>query len=221
MSDYIETADLCERYEQIYTGALTDVMDDLGLVDQTLDPSISPLTDGMRTAGIAYPVVGRPNHGIDDEENIRNILRMFGDAPEDSVLMYDTNDDRSAHIGELSVTSLKARGCRGAVVDGGARDVAYILERDFPVFARYNTPADAVPRWEILEWGVETVVGGVHVAPGDVVVGDDDGVVVVPETDREEVLHEAESLVDTENEVRDAVRNGELPIDAYEKYGEF
>jgi regulator of RNase E activity RraA len=221
MGDSLDTGEMCDRYEQIYTGALTDVLDDFGLVDQTLDPSIAPLADDMRTAGVAYPVVGRPNCGIDGEENIRNILRMFGDAPADSVLMYDTNDDRSAHIGELSVTSLKARGCRGAVVDGGARDVAYILERDFPVFARYNTPADAVPRWEILEWGVETVVGGVEVAPGDVVVGDVDGVVVIPESHREEILREAETLVDTENEVRNAVRDGALPIDAYEEYGEF
>lgn len=221
MADSIETSELCERYEQIYTGALTDVMDERGFADQTLDPSIAPLTDGMRTAGIAYPVVGRPNRDVDDEENIRNLLRMFGEAPENSVLVYDTNAERSAQIGELSVTSLKARGCRGAVVDGGARDVAYILERDFPVFARYNTPADAVPRWEILEWDVGTVVGGVEVTPGDVVVGDVDGVVVVPAAVKEAVLREAESLVDTENEVRDAVRDGELPIDAYEKYGEF
>jgi regulator of RNase E activity RraA len=139
----------------------------------------------------------------------------------EDVRLYDTNDDRSAHIGELSVTSLDARGCRGAVIDGGARDVGYILDTDFPVFARYNTPADAVPRWEILEWGVETVAGGVRVAPGDVVVGDVDGVVVVPEAVREAVLREAEDLVDTESEVRDAVRDGVLPLAAYEEHGEF
>ncbi|QCC49375.1 RraA family protein [Halobellus limi] len=221
MTSDIETPELCERYERLYTGALTDVLDDHDIVDQTLHPDIAPLTQDMRTAGVAYPVVGRPNRAVDDEENIRNILEMFGDAPEDSVLMYDTNDDRAAHIGELSVTSLKARGCRGAVVDGGARDVAYILERDFPVFARYNTPADAVPRWEILDWGVDAVVGGIEVSPGDVVVGDVDGVVVVPEAVREEILLEAEELVDTENEVREAVRDGTLPINAYDEFGEF
>lgn len=221
MVDDIEISELCERYEQLYTGALTDVLDDRGMVDQTLDPEIAPLTDGTRMAGIAYPIVGRPNWAVDEEENIRNILQMFGDAPEHSVLMYDTNDDRSAHIGELSVTSLKARGSRGAVVDGGARDVAYILDRDFPVFTRYKTPADAVPRWELLKWGDETVCGGVQVAPGDVVVGDVDGVVVVPADVKEEILLEGESLAETENEVREAVRESELPLDAYEKYGEF
>ena len=71
---------------------------DRGLVDRTLRPEIAPLTDEMRTAGIAYPVVGRPNRGVNEEENIRNILRMFGDAPADSVLVYDTNDDRSAGV---------------------------------------------------------------------------------------------------------------------------
>lgn len=220
MSD-IPIQELCDRYEKIYPGALTDVLDDHGLVDQTVHPGIEPLTDGMRTAGIAYPVVGRPNRAVDAEQNIRRLLEMFGEAPPDSVLMYDTNDDRAAHIGELSVTSLQSRGCRGAVVDGGARDVNYILDRDFPVFARYNTPADAVSRWEILEWGVEAVVGGVQVARGDIVVGDADGVVVIPEDISEEILVEAEELVDTEDRVREAVLEGTLPLDAYEEYGEF
>ncbi len=221
MTDRIDTAELCDRYGDVYTGALTDVLDERGYMDQTLPPSIEPLDDGLRTAGIAYPVVGRPNRDVDEDANIRNLLEMFGDAPPDSVLLYETNAERSAQIGELSVTSLKARGCRGAVVNGGARDVPMILEREFPVFARYNTPADAVPRWEILDWGVETVVGGVQVAPGDVVVGDLDGVVVVPEGVRESVLREAEAMVARENDVRRAVRDGAMPIDAYEEYGEF
>lgn len=217
----IPTPELCDRYADLYTGAITDVMDDQGLYDQTLDPDITPLEPGMSTAGLAFPVVGRPNRNIDGEKNIRRILQMLGAAPEDGVVIYKSNDDRSAHIGELSVTALKEQGCRGAVLDGGVRDTSYILERDFPVFNRYETPADAVYRWEILDWDVSTVVGGVEVQPGDIVVGDLDGVIVVPRVHAESILVDAEDLRESENHVRDAVRNGMAPLEAYDEYGTF
>lgn len=215
-------AELSARYEALYPGAIVDVLDDRGLIDQTMRPEISPLQDEMTTAGVAYPVVGRPNRGVDPDENMRRILQMLGDVPEHAVVAYQTNDTGdAAHLGELSVVSLDARGVRGAVLDGGVRDSSYILDEDFPVFSRYRTPADAVPRWELLDWGTQAVVGGVEVNPGDVIVGDVDGVVVVPAEHRLSVLEEAEELAETENEVRDAVRNGMAPLDAYDKYGVF
>lgn len=221
MTDSITTAELCDRYASLYPGAVTDVLDDMGYEDQTLDPGIGPLKDHMTTAGVAYPCVGRPNRSVDDDRNIRNILKMLGDAPEHAVVMYETNATDSAQIGELSVECLLANGCRGAVLDGGARDLDYILENDFPLFTAFCTPADAVPRWELLDWDTSAVVGGVEVSPGDIVVGDVDGVVVVPQEIAEDLLKEAEGLAETENAVRDAVRDGTHPLDAYEEYGVF
>jgi regulator of RNase E activity RraA len=215
------TAELCDRYAALYPGAATDVLDEMGLEDQTLDNRIGPLAPEMNVAGVAFPVVGRPNRSVDDEANIRTILRMLGEAPADSVLVYDTNDRQYSHIGELSVEALQVRGCRGAVLDGGARDVSHILETGFPTFTRHETPADAVPRWELIDWDVPAVVGGVRVEPGDVVLGDVDGVVVVPREHAVEVLERAEALAETENEVRAAVRDGVAPLDAYERFGRF
>lgn len=214
--------ELTTRYEALYPGAVVDVLDDRGFEDQTMSAGIAPLQDGMTTAGVAYPVVGRPNRSVDPDENMREILRMLGDAPEHAVLAYQTNDTGdAAHIGELSVVSLETAGVNGAVLDGGVRDVSFILDEEFPVFASYRTPADAVPRWEILDWGERAVVGGVEVSAGDIVLGDVDGVVVVPEAVRLSVLEEAEELAQTENEVRDAVRAGMTPLDAYDEYGVF
>lgn len=221
MTDSIPTGELCQRYEQLYPGAVTDVLDDRGLQDQTLDPEIGPIEPSMTTAGIAYPCVGRPDRSLDEETNIRNILSMLGDAPEHGVVVYETNSTDSAQIGELSVECLLANGVRGAVLDGGARDLRYILNNDFPLFSRFETPADAVPRWKLLEWETDVVVGGVDVSPGDVVVGDIDGVVVVPEAISEQVLREAESLAGTEDSVRAAVRDGTHPLDAYDDHGVF
>lgn len=193
----------------------------MGYEDQTLNTKITALRDSMSFAGIAYPCVGRPNRGVDEEENIRNILRMLGDAPADSVVMYETNASDSAHIGELSIECLVANNCRGAVLDGGARDLDFILQNEFPLFTRYRTPADAVPRWEILDWDTDAVVGGVVVSPGDVVLGDVDGIVIVPREIANQILREAEDLANNEDRVRDAVRNGVHPLKAYEEFGIF
>lgn len=221
MDDQMAESELCERYAKLYPGAITDILDEIGYEDQTLSQEIGPIEDGMTTSGLAYPIVGRPNRSIDAEENITRILRMLGDASPESVLIYQTNDEKYSHIGDLSVAALKAQGCRGAVIDGGARDVSAILEMNFPVFTTHLTPEDAVPRWELLDWDCSAVVGGVDVNPGDIVVGDVDGVVVVPQHLAIDVLERAEELVQTENEVRKAVANGMKPIDAYRQFGEF
>lgn len=221
MSDQLPRSELCDRYARLYTAVVTDVMDEMGYRSQTLDPDITPLEGDMRTAGIAFPAVGRENDDVDPDVQIRRFLEMLGDAPEDSVLTMNANDARSAHIGELSTIALSNRGCRGVVLEGGVRDVEFILEQSFPVFAQYRTPVDSVPRWELLEWGEPTVVGGVAVSPGDIVVGDADGVAVVPEGIAEDVLLAAEAEKETESELRGALRDGAEPLAAYDEYGTF
>jgi len=217
-----QTADLARRFSSVYTGALTDVLDRHGHLQQTLPPELAPLRPGSRLAGPAYPVLGRPHPGHDYDASIRLVLEMLGSVPLGSVAVYQTNDRASAHFGELSATSLASRGCAGAVIDGGTRDAEYILREDFPVFSRYVTPQDCVPRWEVLAHGdVTIVVGGVLVSAGDWIVGDRDGVVVVPAGLVEEVLREAEAKVATEDEIRDLVRSGTLPLAAYERFGTF
>ena len=214
--------ELAGRFSALYTGALTDVLDRQGYLQQTLPPELLPLRPGMRLAGPAYPILGRPHPGHDYDTSIRKILEMLGSVTPGSVAVYQTNDRASAHLGELSVISLASRGCAGAVIDGGARDADYILREGFPVFSRYVTPQDCVPRWELLAHGdVTVVIGGVRIAPGDWIVGDVDGIVVVPGERIEEILAEAEAKVATENEIRDAVRAGTLPLEAYQRFGTF
>ena len=135
--------------------------------------------------------------------------------------MYACDHDVSAHLGELSVTSLKARGVAGCVLDGGCRDVGFILDEGFPVFARFVTPEDSTWRWELEATQVPVTIGRVRIEPGDWVVGDDDGVVVVPQTIAEDVLTEAEQKAAIESEIRAAVREGMQPLEAYERYGTF
>jgi regulator of RNase E activity RraA len=147
---------------------------------------------------------------------------MLGAVPKDAVLVIQSNDEgAAAHFGELSAAALQARGARGAVIDGATRDAAYMLRVGFPVFCRYRSPMDSGPRWLAVEWGQPVTIGGVRVEPGDMLVGDLDGVVAVPKTLAVPVLLECESLIHVENRVRDAVRTGMPPLAAYEKFGYF
>lgn len=213
-----------DRFAAIYTAALADILDARGFHDQTLPPSIRPLERGATMAGQAYTVKGRPaeNTGEGDYDRaIRKVLTMLGDVPEGHVAVYACNQDVSAHLGELSVTSLKTRGVAGCVLDGGCRDIRFILEEGFPVFTRFVTPEDSTWRWELEATQVPVTIGRVRIEPGDWVVGDDDGVVVVPTAVAADVLTEAETKAATENEIRAAVREGVKPLEAYERYGTF
>ena len=213
--------DLPRRFARTYTAAITDVMDEMGLLRQTLPPTIQPLSSEMRLAGYAFPARGRPRQRGPRDEVLRKFLGMIGDVPRDSVLVIQANDNVAAHFGELSAEWLRSRKARGVVVDGSTRDAASIARIAFPTFVRYRTPQDSVPRWQVADWGQPVTIGGVRIALGDVIVGDLDGVVVVPRRVAHVVLLRCEKLVGTENKVRTAVKRGMPPLAAYEKYGAF
>jgi len=218
----VPAADLAARCSALYTAAIADILDRRGLTTQTLPPELRPLREGMRVVGPVYPIKGRPVNGADYDVSLRKVLDMLGAVPAGHVSVYETGDRETAHLGELSVTSLKARGVVGAVIDGGCRDIDMIVREDFPVFSRFTTPQDSTGRWELVGHGdVELEIGGVRIAPGDWIVADRDGIVVIPAGVAEEVVSAAEQKASTESEIRAAVRAGTTPLDAYEEYGTF
>ena len=217
------TDNLPRRFARVYTAAITDVMDEMGLQRQTLPSAIQPLTPDMRLAGYAFTARGRAHRGTPRErdQTLRRFLAMLGAVPADSVLVLAANDNVAAHFGELSAEWFRARRVRGAVVDGGTRDAAYLARMRFPTFVRYRSPQDSVPRWRVSDWGQTLTIGGVRIALGDMIVADLDGVVVVPRRVAHEVLTRCEKLVGTENAVRKAVKRGMTPLAAYEKFKSF
>ena len=214
---------LPRRFAKIYTAAITDVMDQMGLLRQTLPSTLQPITPGMRLAGYAFPARGRPFRGTprDHDTTLRRFLGMLGAVPSESVLVLSANDHVAAHFGELSAEWFRAKKVRGAVIDGATRDAAYIAKVNFPTFVRYRTPTDSVPRWRVQDWGIPVTIGGVKVNLGDMVVADLDGIVIVPRRAAAEVLARCEKLMGTENKVRTAVRRGMTPLEAYQKFGVF
>lgn len=214
--------ELIDRLAAIpYAGAVADVLDEMGLTRQVLPHSIRPLVEGWKVAGRALTILGRPSTKADPDEVFPPLLTMLGDVKPGDVLLSQPNDNVAAHLGELSAETAKYRGARGAVIDGGARDTDYIFRLGFPVFCRYTTPKDVLGRWELEAYNVPITVGDVTIEPGDYVLGDRDGVVVIPAALAEEVIGKAEEVVSTENLVRKAILQGVHPLEAYRRYGRF
>ena len=127
-------------------------------------------------------------------------------------------------FGELIATGMKERGCVGALVDGGIRDVRWIGELGFPVYARYRTPVQSIGRWRVTGWGDPVPMPGattaeVTVAPGDLVLADDDGAIVVPAGVAEQVLERAEALGAKEVAIRKELADGLSLSDALARFG--
>ena len=167
------------------------------------------------------PVEGESTGSTDPEEIYIPILKMLGDLSHGDVMVTQAHDDISAHLGELSCETAKVRGARGMVIDGGARDIDYILKLEMPVFCRYRTPADVLGRWKVTSYGNPVKIGRVTIKRGDFIVGDKDGVLSIPQEIMMQVLEKSEEVVNTENLVRKAVLEGMHPVDAYRKFGRF
>jgi 4-hydroxy-4-methyl-2-oxoglutarate aldolase len=215
-------SELVERLAAIpYTGAISDILDEMGFTGQGLPHQIQAVDRGQTLAGRALTILGETTTSTDPEIIFVPFLRMLGDIRPGDVLVSQPNDNVAAHLGELSSETAQHRGARGAVIDGGARDTDYIRKIKFPVFARYTTPADIVGRWRLVAYNVPIQIGKVEIMPGDYIVADLDGVLVIPQNIAEEVISKAEEVVRTENLVRKAIMDGMHPLDAYRQFGRF
>ena len=121
--------------------------------------------------------------------------------------------------GELLSTAATNAGCVGAIVDGAVRDIRQMAEMGFPVFARSRNIYDSKDRQRVVDVDVTVEIDGVRFAPGDLVIADVDGVVVVPSEIQDQAIQAAWQKVHAENITRDAIRDGMKATDAYEKYG--
>jgi regulator of RNase E activity RraA len=128
------------------------------------------------------------------------------------------------YFGELISIGMKERGAVGALVDGGIRDVRWFGHLGFPVYARYRTPVQSIGRWKVNAWQVPVTLPGattkwVKVEPGDFVLADEDGAIVIPQAIVPKVLEESERLTDIEVKLRVELAQG-LSLDAaLKKYG--
>lgn len=212
-----------ERYAEINTAIVCDVFDELEVDVPALAVDVKRKTTPVqRVAGWAYPIEGR----LKDEKGADRLKLDVVDAlPDGCVTVWGGTDASGICLfGDLIAATMQKRGCHGAVVDGGFRDVEDISATGFPVYARYVSPVQSVGRWRVVTHGEAIGLPGalgrpVPVAPDDFVLGDEDGVVVIPQRLAVQILERAEEIVRMEEEARKLSAEGMTAAEMLEKYG--
>lgn len=216
----IPVKELLSRYEQLYTGAISDVLREFCLLDQALPGHIKPLRDQDTVAGIAFTVKSAPNVKITGEMTFRT--QMLDEMGEDHFVVWDTsNDERATLWGGVMTATAYGKGVRGACIDGGIRDTKQILEKPFPIFYKYRIPNGSLSRCLITHYQIPIKIGDVVIKPGDVIFGDIDGVVCVPRDIAYDVLLRAEEIRANEKKIFGWVNSGESIHSITEKGGYF
>ena len=212
-----------KRYLRLDTATVADVLDVLGLPDQGLAPGFAPYPSAAgRMGGWAYTIRGKMARyaGSGDPRK----MKAVDGAGRGEVTVWSGEGRGVCFFGELIALGMKRRGCAGALVDGGIRDIEWIGRQRFPVYARYRTPVQSIGRWKVTAWQVPVEMPGttkkrVRINPGDFVLADVDGVVVIPARVAEKVLLEAERLTKREIRIRRELDRGASLEDVLAKYG--
>lgn len=203
---------------ELYTPVVGDILDTLGYVHQFLPQPIRPMQDAMKLVGRAMPVLMMDVFGHQDEPFGR-MTQALDDLRPGEVYIASGAFNRSANWGEIMTATARTRGAVGAVVDGYHRDTPQVLEQNFPVFSRGNYAQDSGPRMKVADFRVPIEIGGVAIGPGDLVFGDIDGVLIVPESVLEETIIKALEKARGEKVVRKEIEAGMSSTEAFKKYG--
>ncbi|MGA8183413.1 MAG: RraA family protein [Terriglobia bacterium] len=204
---------------QLYTAVVSDSLDELGYRDQAMSHSIRPLFPEVCLAGWARTVMCVDVDEIPDDPYAMEIEAVDSILAGEVAVISTGGSVQNSPWGELLSTAAMARGARGAVVDGLVRDVKKIEKLGFSVFATGIKPVDSKGRGVVVNYNIPVSCGGVNVFPGDLIVGDFDGVVAVPAALVPEVLERAVQKVSSENHSREDLLRGAFLRDVYEKYG--
>lgn len=216
----IEDKELLYRFEQLYTGAVNDVLREFCLLNQALPNHILPLREYQTVAGFAFTVKSAPNAMIKGEMEFR--VQMLDEMHEDAFVIWDTSKDEKATLwGGVMTATAKGKKVKAACIDGGIRDTHQILAEKFPVFYKYRISNGSLGRCLITHYQVTLQIGDVTIKPGDVVLGDIDGVLVVPRDIAYEVLLRAEEIKENEKVIFGWVHEGQSIQDITEKGGYF
>lgn len=209
------------RFLEVDTSTVADALDRVGLPHQGLAADFHPYS-GERLAGWAYTIRGQmtPFDQTGDPAKMAACQRISSDE----VSVWSGDGDGVCYFGELIAVGMMERGSVGALVDGGIRDIRWLREHGFPVFARYRTPIQSIGRWRVNDSQVPVYLRGatsdsVAVRPGDFVLADDDGALVIPDEHVDEVLAAAEELTGTEVRIREALRSGLSLAECLERFG--
>jgi 4-hydroxy-4-methyl-2-oxoglutarate aldolase len=202
----------------LYSPVIGDILDGMGYWHQFLPQAIQPMTLEMRIVGRAFPVQIADASG--KQEKPFGLMTEALDALQESEIYVATGGSMNcAAWGEILTATARTRGSVGAIIDGFHRDTPRVLEQSWPVFSRGRFAQDAGVRSKVVDFRCSVEIGGVRILPGDLMVGDLDGVVVIPSAVEEEVIRLATEKACQEKVVRKSIEAGMSATDAFKKYG--
>ncbi len=209
--------------EYLYTAVVGDIMDKMGLVHQFLPPQIRPLKDDMFLVGRAMTVLESDIEDITDERILNKPFGMMLEAldslQEGEIYVCSGSSYRYALLGEIMTARLVYCKGAGAVLNGYLRDTKGILEQNVPVFSAGSYAQDQAPRGKVLDYRVPITFGDVVIHPGDLVIGDIDGVLTVPQDREKEIIQSAYEKATGEKNVAKAIRAGMPAAEAFSRFG--
>jgi 4-hydroxy-4-methyl-2-oxoglutarate aldolase len=224
------TKNLCGEIGKLRTAIVGDVLREMGFAHQILHTSISGLVRGMKLIGPAFTIRGETFMGGPPKlapGTKQPKYEMFHKMYRGCVLVYATGGyEEAAAWGDNINISVKHKGCAGVVVDGGVRDAEPIIEAGMPVFGRFITPTSSAPRFGITDYETPVTMTGqtsrhVVVNPGDLVLGDFDGVLVIPRMAAPAMLEAATELARIEEiQFAELARGGDRQT-VYEGHSRF
>jgi 4-hydroxy-4-methyl-2-oxoglutarate aldolase len=215
----IVTARDLDRLDRLYPAVVADCLDRLGARNQVMAPRIRPLYPQARLVGRALTVQCVTVDAVPErrEDHYRGELQAVDSLGEGDVMVVSTCD--GSYWGELLATAARFRGATGIVLDAYTRDTLALIDMQFPTFAAGISCADSLGRIDVTAVNIDISCGGVTVHAGDLILGDHDGVVVIPSALTEDALQLAEEKVSGENMVREKLAGGMPVHEAFLTYG--
>lgn len=208
-----------EMRQHLYSAVVCDALDAVGLMHQSPRVPLKPLTSAGVLVGRCKTTLWADMAHADAKPYELELLAVDTCRPDDVLIAAAGGTTRSGLWGELLSTAARRSGCVGAIVDGAVRDVVKMAAMGFPIYARGTCIYDSKDRNRVIDVDVPVEIDGVRFSPGDLVLADADGVVVVPQAIEAEVVAAAWNKVHAENTVRDAIRGGLTATEAFRKYG--
>jgi regulator of RNase E activity RraA len=205
--------------QTLYSAVVCDALDSLGLGRQSPRIQFRQTSGGPKLIGRCKTTLWVDMAHIDPVPYDLELKAVDSCKPDDVLIAAAGGSMRSGIWGELLSTAARNSGCIGAVIDGAVRDVAKMSAMGFTTFARGTCLYDSQNRQRVVDVDVPVEIDGVSFEPGDLIIADVDGVVVVPQKIETEAIARAWKKVHAENVTRDAIKAGMKAVDAYKKYG--
>jgi 4-hydroxy-4-methyl-2-oxoglutarate aldolase len=205
--------------QKLAASVISDILDTLGFRDQVMRATIRPLYPEALVVGRAMPVLYAEVFEVPDKPYQMEMEVVDNLKPDDVLVAYAPATAEAALWGGLLSIAARARGARGAVIEGMTRDVKQITGMAFPVFASGISPLDSNGRLRVFAYRCAIECGGVLVEPGDTIFGDADGVVVIPQDVIVDTVNEALKKIEAEHLSEEELKRGTLLRDVYAKHG--